>query len=150
MAENSSYSLSLPWTRWLSVPFALFSIAMGAGFWGARGRPLWWFWSALAVLMGYAALSMLLNRTVIRLDAEFLVVNHRPLPWPGKRVARGKIKAVTVLASTSKDHSQTTTWGLSAVLRDGRALKLSWGPIAGHRYNLLAEAADSLNRRLAL
>ena len=37
------------------------------------------------ILMGYGAVTRFVNRTVIDITADEIVLRHEPLPWPGKR-----------------------------------------------------------------
>lgn len=145
-----SPAISLPWARWFSIPFGLFSAGMAGTFWDDRAIPTSLLLLAGSVLLGYAALSLLLNSTSVGIKGDFLVVRHRPLPWPGKRVRVTEIAAVTVASNTSKDSTPTTGWELAAILHGGRTARLTWGPIAGHRYKLLEEAADSLATMLGV
>jgi hypothetical protein len=135
--------ISLPWARWVSIPFGLFSAAMAGSAWSDRGSPPGLLLLAGSSVFGYVALSLLLNSTSVRIKDGFIVVRHWPLPWLGKRLPVADVAAVTVASRSSAD-TEAVSWELTVVLRDGRTVRLTSGPIAGHRYKLLEEAAASL------
>ena len=139
---------SLPWTRWLAPPFALVSVTVAAGFWPDRRDSSALFWFAVAGALGYAALAMLLNSTQIAADETSITVRHRPVPWPGARLRRSSIQRIEVSPESSADMTTTTTWALAAVTHDGQRRVLVWGPMSGHRWQRLRDAAEALARVL--
>jgi hypothetical protein len=143
VGRRSITPISLPWARWFSIPIAVFSAGMAGSFWEDRGNPAVLFFFGLAGLLGYVALSLLFNRTSLSVEDACVVVRHRPVPWPGMRLSAETISALMVSSRQGRD-TNAVSWELSAVLKSGQTVRLTWGPIAGHRYDLLDKAAHAL------
>lgn len=81
----------------------------------------------LGVLV-YLATMMCINRTVIRIDAQTLEVQHRPLPWPGRRrLPIGEISKVwceEIEMSTGGDDHASYHYDVRVRLRSQRVLVL--------------------------
>lgn len=99
--------------------------------------------------LAYLALSLILDNAHVRLREDVLVVSHRPLPWPGRRVPISRLAAIDVTTRASRD-GDTATWELTAVLRDGTTVKLLGGFAGGLRYHALEEMAKALTAALVL
>lgn len=83
---------------------------------------------AVGVGLTYTAVAGLLNRTFIRVNSSELCVTHGPLPWPGKKVARGDLDQ---LFCEEKVHhgknGSRTDYTISAVVRGGKRIPLAQG-----------------------
>jgi hypothetical protein len=87
------------WIWWRFLKAALICLVWNSGlacyYWGALRTPemrIMWFamiWClphvAIGLLLFYATLAGLLNRTVIQVTPEFLTVRNGPVPWWGNR-----------------------------------------------------------------
>jgi hypothetical protein len=140
----------IPWARLASAPLGLIAVAMASSFWPDRGQAGALFWLGLAAALGYGALALLLNRTRIQVEAGFVVSSHGPIPFPGKRVLVAEITAVTLNAGRAPgDNDGPVGWELALTRGAGLpSVCLAWGPIAGGRSKLLAEAGKALATRL--
>ena len=87
-------------------------------YWGALRTPeprIMWFaivWSvpfvAVGLLLVYATLAGLLNRTVIKAGSEFIIVRHGPVPWWGNR--RRRIAELERLYCEKDTDPETEGW----------------------------------------
>jgi hypothetical protein len=123
---------------------------VAASFWPDRSDPSAAFWLGLAGALGYVALSLSFNHTIISIDHGSIVVRHRPIPWPGRRLAAGTVRALEVTPNPSADTITTTHWCLSALLDGSGPVRLTWGWVVGHRHDLLDAAARRLSADLGI
>jgi hypothetical protein len=80
---------------------------------------------AVGVLLGYAALVGLLNRTRIEVDGATLSVRHVPLPWRGThRFAPDQLKQLYCEPEILRGESSRTVFHLGAVDGLGRKTRL--------------------------
>ena len=136
--------MSLPWSRWAAIPFAMFTVALTASFWPDRGNPLALLWFGLPAALGYTTVALLFNTTSLSVKDACLVARHGPVPWPGRRVPAQIIERVDAVPRSSADTTTTTTWDLVVTLQDRRTVRLTGGLMAGHRFDLVANAAGAL------
>ncbi len=88
---------------WIAIVFPIGHLAVGIG-------------------MTYATLAGLLNRTRIQMDAHEMQIRHFPIPWWGNRnLLVSQLSQLYCECGSRKDQ---VSYSLSAVLRDGRRLKL--------------------------
>lgn len=84
---------------------------------------------AVGVGLSYFVLASFLNRTTIKVDRQWFIVQHDPVPWPGE--VKVPVKELTQLYCQEKvkqgKRSTSTTYDLSAVLQDGRKKTLLTG-----------------------
>jgi hypothetical protein len=82
---------------------------------------------AATMLVAYASLAALLNRTVVRVQGDVLEVVHGPIPWPGHhRIQRGDLDQIYVTRNENRSDSDalTVTYHLDAIDRSGRQIRL--------------------------
>ena len=134
--------------RWLALPIGLFPAAMvgsiGKELLRLDGLPF----LALAVALGYLALSLVLNHARFRVGDGYLTVAHRPLPWPGPRVELASVTALEVTGRAGRN--DIVGWEIHALLRDGGSIRLLGPPCAGLSHSDLAEPAAELARFLGV
>jgi len=77
----------------------------------------------------YTLIATLLNRTTIRVDRQWFIVQHDPVPWPGE--VKVPVSELTQLYCTEQvshgKRSTSVTYDLNAVLKDGAKKKLLSG-----------------------
>jgi hypothetical protein len=104
-------------------------------FWGflrIGGRPMWLGFIfgtphvVVGLLLVYATLAGLLNRTIINVTSELLTVRHGPVPWWGIR--RLPVNEVERLACCKDTDPETQRWsrvyGVRALTRESRSVDL--------------------------
>ncbi len=98
-------------------------------FWPLAALP----WAAAFAGLGYGVMGAL-NRTVVTVDAEAVRVNHRPMPWFGRRVFyRGALEGVYVLERVSNTgQSRIVRYEVWVKQTAGRAAKLIGGLHSAH------------------
>src|SRR5262249_33815987 len=108
-------------------------------YWGALTTPeprMMWFsivWSvpfvAVGLLLVYATLAGLLNRTVIKAGPEFVIVRHGPVPWWGNR--RRRIAELERLYCDRDTDPETDGWthvyGVYALTKEAGKVELLSG-----------------------
>ncbi len=83
----------------------------------------------VGVFLAYTVAAGFLNRTRIFVNMAELEIKHYPLPWPGNRVVpRHEIEQLFCEEKlTHNKNGVSHTYDLSAVMRDGKRLKLVSG-----------------------
>ncbi|WP_432797880.1 hypothetical protein [Poriferisphaera sp. WC338] len=82
---------------------------------------------AVGICLTYAAICMLVNKTIIRLDPNALSIKHAPLPWSGnKSVQTLDIQQLFVRekVNRSKDGNATYTYAVHAQTTKNKVIKL--------------------------
>jgi hypothetical protein len=97
------YSIALRGGAWLMVVFPIAHVAIGVG-------------------LTYTTLAGLINRTWIAVQDGWLTVRHGPIPWRGNH--RLRVEAVKQLFCEQGKGKKGVSFGLFAVLDDGRKLPL--------------------------
>ncbi len=83
--------------------------------------------------MAVHGLASLVNRTTITVDDGEILIQHRPIPYPGQRLAAEDIQQlytrqrVSTSSSSSGSRSSTITYELRAIMQEGREKKLLGG-----------------------
>ena len=83
--------------------------------------------------MAVHGLASLLNTTTITVDNGEILIQHRPIPYPGQRLAAEDVqqlytkKRVSTSSSSSGSRSTTITYELRAIMQEGREKKLLSG-----------------------
>ena len=83
--------------------------------------------------MAVHGLASLLNTTTVTVDHSALLIQHRPIPYPGNRLAAGDIqqlytkKRVSTSSSSSGGSRTSVSYELRAITQDGREKKLLGG-----------------------
>jgi hypothetical protein len=84
--------------------------------------------------MAVHGISSLINRTILTVDNGELLIQHRPLPYPGKRLSAGDIQQLFAKQRISRSYNNSThssnssvTYELRALLHDGGEKKLLGG-----------------------
>lgn len=115
--------------------FTLFCIAVAAPYmgylaWGGIQEGGLTAWAsgtmlALAAVLAYFGLCVLLNSTEFRIDDDRLTVRHGPLPWPGSR----KIPVDRIVQISTRMHRSrhSLTFSLTASLAGGMPVRLAEG-----------------------
>ncbi|WP_224362216.1 hypothetical protein [Hyalangium versicolor] len=104
---------------------------------------------AAGVGLTYYTLTGLLNRTRIEVSRNRLSIRHGPLPWPGNRDVPGRqfTQLYGVEQIRSNKGSQTLTYDLIAIDREGKSVKLLGGLTAKDQVLYLEQ---TLERRLGI
>ncbi len=84
---------------------------------------------AVGVGLTYYVIAALLNRTTIKVDRQWFIVQHDPVPWPGevKVPVRELEQLYCQEQTTQRKRSSSASYTLSAVLKDGRKKTLLTG-----------------------
>jgi len=102
-----SVALGMPNTPWIMIVFPIAHLAVGVG-------------------LTYSTLAGFLNTTTIKIDRQFFVVQHDPLPWTGE--IKTPISQLEQFYCKERRSSSKNgvhfTYQLNAVLKDGRDLSL--------------------------
>jgi hypothetical protein len=128
------------WFSWVYI-FLLFFCLMWNGmlisFYGilfaAGSPPMLLLFPSLHVMAGafitYFTLAGFVNRTTFTIEADHLTVRHGPLPWRGNvDVSTASLTQLFCTEQVSRSRNGTTVrYGVDAVLKDGRHLKLASG-----------------------
>jgi hypothetical protein len=134
--------------RWLALPTGVFAAAMLLSLGQDLVRPAALPVLAVGGILGYLALSFLLNSVKLRVLGDSLVLAHRPLPWLGRRVKVASIMALEITAEVGRNN--VASWELHARLRDGGSVVLLGPPWVGLSYADLAGTAALLARLLGV
>jgi len=116
-----------------------------ASAWTYRARPEAVFLLAIGSLLCYGGFSLLLNQAVFRIRNGYMEVSHRPFPWPGRRIAVSEIEALNLEVYDPARGEGVLGYQLEAVLKSGKRFRLAWGPIGGHRFDRMQDAARRLS-----
>lgn len=102
---------------------------------------------AVGVGLTYYTIAGYVNRTTFHLDAHSLTVRHAPLPWKGNHtLAREDIQQLYCEEQVNQGkNGPTRSYYLSAVLVDGRQVRLASMPAEQARY-----IEDLLEERLGI
>jgi len=115
----------------LGVGMAGFMLLLdsAASFWPLSVLP----WAAALTGISYGVVGAL-NRTVVTVDSEAVRVDHRPMPWFGRRVFyRGALEGVYVLERVSNTgQARVVRYEVWVKLTAGRASKLVGGLHSAH------------------
>jgi hypothetical protein len=84
---------------------------------------------AVGVFLTYATLAGFVNRTTLRIERDHLTVRHGPLPWRGNLdVSTLSLSQLFCTEKISQGRNGTTVrYGVEAMLKDGRHLKVAPG-----------------------
>jgi hypothetical protein len=84
---------------------------------------------AVGLGLSYTTIAGFLNRTTFRVERDHLTVRHGPVPWKGNLdVPTTSLEQIFCTEQISRGRNGTTIrYGVEAVLRDGRHLKLATG-----------------------
>lgn len=84
---------------------------------------------AVGVGITYSVIATFLNRTTIKVDRQWFIVQHDPVPWPGEvKVPVRELDQIYCQEEvTHTKRSSSTSYTLSAVLKDGRKKTLLTG-----------------------
>ncbi len=138
--ERSGGQWTIRWRSWSPVHVFL---AFFCTFWD--GFLIFWYYLAftedgplmmkvfpllhvmVGVVLTYVVITSFLNRTIVHVSRDELVIRHGPLPWWGNR--RLKVREIQQLYCNRSSMEQNSQWiyQLSAIMRDGRKLKLLSG-----------------------
>jgi hypothetical protein len=146
---DDGVTLTERWFSWLAVVQVPFCVALDGllllGYLLVPKESAWFLVQLLllpGVLLGllatYWTVAKLVNRTVVRVAPEQLLVRHGPLPWPGNRtIELSNVKQFDCRKAVSRNYRGDVwvTYTLVAVLQSGRELELLWrigSPEAAH------------------
>lgn len=99
---------------------------------------------AVGVGLTYATAAGLLNRTTFTVERDHLAVRHGPLPWRGNRDLSAR-EMEQLFCSEVVIHGRngtTVRYGVDAVLKDGRHLKLATGLNAREQALFIEQAIE--------
>lgn len=84
---------------------------------------------AVGVGLTYFTIAGFFNRTTFRIERDYLTVRHGPLPWPGNlEVPTSNLEQLFCTEKVTRGKNGVTIrYGVEAVLKDGRHLKLGSG-----------------------
>lgn len=84
---------------------------------------------AAGVFITYLTVAGFLNRTTFRVERDHLTVRHGPVPWRGNLdVSTTALEQIFCTEHVSRGRNGTSVrYGVEAVLKDGRHLKLATG-----------------------
>jgi hypothetical protein len=84
---------------------------------------------AVGVGLLYVTIAGFVNRTTFRVERDHLTVRHGPVPWKGNLdISTTSLEQIFCTEQISRGRNGTTIrYGVEAVLRDGRHLKLATG-----------------------
>jgi hypothetical protein len=138
-ARGSDLTIVMRWFSWTYIFMAFFCVVWD-------GFLVFWYGMALAsqnlvmmlfpllhvavgVGLTYFTVAGFFNRTTFRVERGYLSVRHGPLPWPGNlEVPTSSLEQLFCTEKVSHGRNGTTVrYGVEAVLKDGRHLKLAPG-----------------------
>jgi hypothetical protein len=99
---------------------------------------------AAGVFITYFTIAGFLNRTTFRVERDHLTVRHGPVPWRGNLdVSTMMLEQLFCTEQVSRGRNGTTVrYGVEAVLKDGRHLKLATGLDAREQALFIEQAIE--------
>jgi hypothetical protein len=91
---------------WIMVVFPIAHVAVGVG-------------------LTYATLAGFLNTSTLRVDGQYFILHHDPLPWSGElKLPVSELEQIYCQLKHKSGENESTTYTLSAALKDGRKIEL--------------------------
>jgi hypothetical protein len=99
---------------------------------------------AAGVFITYMTVAGFVNRTTFRIERDHLTVRHGPVPWRGNRdVSTDVLEQLFCTEQVSRSRNGTSIrYGVDAVLKDGRHLKLATGLEAREQALFIEQAIE--------
>ncbi len=134
-SSGSRLLIQRRWFHWSTIFLLIFAVLWNCMIWGVfvpvfsdlNNTPVWFLLPFIAVglfLIAYVVFN-LVNSTAIEVDAQAVVIQHKPIPFPGKYIGCADIEQLYTRRHVHSSKNGTSyTYSLNIVVPGGKTQRL--------------------------